>query len=74
VAGVVTRMRITAAAVAGGAGEQCRGIGEKDHAGCGRHVRKMGRLRVQPVKSKKSFEIRLRIFPTTHNRKINKNK
>jgi hypothetical protein len=31
-----------------------------------------GRLRVQPVKNKKNFEIRLRIFQTTQNMKISK--
>jgi hypothetical protein len=32
-----------------------------------------GRLRVRPIKNRKNFEIRLRIFQTTQNRKISKN-
>jgi hypothetical protein len=59
---------------AGGGSSWSRGIGEKDYAGCGRRVMETGRLRARPIKSKKSFEIRLRIFPTTQNRKLNKKK
>jgi hypothetical protein len=58
----------------GGGNSHSRGIKEKDHAGHGRQVKEMGWLRVRLVKSKKSFETRLRIFPTTQNGKINKNK